>query len=197
MLMHLPPPSPFYQVDLIAEAVVTPDEVEALAKRLSMRLFRTCVSDNLNVTNVFEHLAAHFILTAGGGGGAAQAMPTVGDLGTGSMGGTRSAQNISERNMSTPTTSILSPQSQKHIDDLTLPPGPRTPVGSPPPTPAQERVYDPGAADANEQTADNGMSRTKHSNSSKRIVKGNAANKGVIKLDTNEKAGKREGKCCR
>lgn len=46
------------KVDLLDEAVVTPQEVEALARRLGVRLYRTCVKENLNVSDVFEYLAA-------------------------------------------------------------------------------------------------------------------------------------------
>ena len=58
---RLPAASP-PQVDLLQEAAVTPAEVEALARKLNMRLYRTCVKDNLNVSEVFEFLAAQFIL---------------------------------------------------------------------------------------------------------------------------------------
>ncbi len=37
------------KVDLIDKAVATSEEVEALAKRLKVKLYRTCVSENLNV----------------------------------------------------------------------------------------------------------------------------------------------------
>ena len=45
------------KVDLIDDAVVTPDEAEDLARKLGTKFFRTSVKDNLNVTPVFEHLA--------------------------------------------------------------------------------------------------------------------------------------------
>ena len=56
-------------MDLLQEAAVTPAEVEALARKLNMRLYRTCVKDNLNVSEVFEFLAAQFILKGGAGEG--------------------------------------------------------------------------------------------------------------------------------
>lgn len=37
------------KVDLIDKAVVTSEEVEALAKKHKIKLYRTCVSENLNV----------------------------------------------------------------------------------------------------------------------------------------------------
>lgn len=46
------------KVDLIDKSVVTPEEAENLARSLGTKFFRTSVKDNLNVTPVFEHLAA-------------------------------------------------------------------------------------------------------------------------------------------
>ena len=68
-------------MDLIDESAVTPAEVEALARRLNMRLYRTCVKDNLNVTEVFEYLAAQYILKGGAQSGNAPAVAAVGDMG--------------------------------------------------------------------------------------------------------------------
>ncbi len=45
------------KVDLIDRAVVTPEEVEALARQLGLKLYRTCVKENINVTEVFGYLA--------------------------------------------------------------------------------------------------------------------------------------------
>lgn len=45
------------KVDLIDQAVVSPQEVEALARSLKLKLYRTCVKDNLNVTDVFVYLS--------------------------------------------------------------------------------------------------------------------------------------------
>lgn len=39
------------------QAVVSPEEVEALARKLGLRLYRTCVKENINVTEVFVYLA--------------------------------------------------------------------------------------------------------------------------------------------
>ncbi|KAJ1473800.1 small rab-related GTPase [Baffinella frigidus] len=40
------------KVDLIDKAVASSEEVEELAKRLNLKLYRTCVSENLNVNKV-------------------------------------------------------------------------------------------------------------------------------------------------
>jgi Ras-related protein Rab-23 len=45
------------KVDLIDQAVVSPQEVEGLARSLKLKLYRTCVKDNLNVTDVFVYLS--------------------------------------------------------------------------------------------------------------------------------------------
>mmetsp|Transcript_20202 Transcript_20202/g.51171 ORF Transcript_20202/g.51171 Transcript_20202/m.51171 type:complete len:249 (-) Transcript_20202:284-1030(-) len=45
------------KVDLVDHAVVSPEEVEALARKLGLRLYRTCVKENINVTEVFVYLA--------------------------------------------------------------------------------------------------------------------------------------------
>eukprot|EP00288_Rhodomonas_lens_P001949 CAMPEP_0177719288 /NCGR_PEP_ID=MMETSP0484_2-20121128/16025_1 /TAXON_ID=354590 /ORGANISM="Rhodomonas lens, Strain RHODO" /LENGTH=242 /DNA_ID=CAMNT_0019231499 /DNA_START=76 /DNA_END=801 /DNA_ORIENTATION=- len=49
------------KVDLIDKAVASAQEVEALAKRLKMQLFRTCVAENLNVDKVFEHIGQEYV----------------------------------------------------------------------------------------------------------------------------------------
>lgn len=45
------------KVDLIDQAVAGPDDVEALARRCGLKLYRTCVKENINVTEVFTYLA--------------------------------------------------------------------------------------------------------------------------------------------
>jgi Ras-related protein Rab-23 len=62
------------KVDLLANAVVTPAEVEALARKVGMRLYRASVKDDLNVKEVFEYLAAQVILKGGDTSGAVAAM---------------------------------------------------------------------------------------------------------------------------
>lgn len=49
------------KVDLIEKAVSSSAEVEELAKRLRLKLYRTCVSENLNVDKVFEYLGERYI----------------------------------------------------------------------------------------------------------------------------------------
>lgn len=45
------------KVDLIDQSVASAEEVEAMARRLGLRLYRTCVKENVNVAEVFMYLA--------------------------------------------------------------------------------------------------------------------------------------------
>lgn len=53
------------KVDLMDDAVVDAKEVETLAKKLRLKLYRTCVKDDLNVTEVFTHLGSEFVKHGG------------------------------------------------------------------------------------------------------------------------------------
>ena len=44
------------KVDLIDQAVVTPEEAEAMAKQLGLKFYRACVKENLNVSEVFSYV---------------------------------------------------------------------------------------------------------------------------------------------
>merc|ERR1719145_320138 len=46
-------------------AVMEASEVEALAKQLRLKLYRTCVKDDLNVSEIFQHLGVEFVRTGG------------------------------------------------------------------------------------------------------------------------------------
>lgn len=56
------------KVDLLDQAVMSKEEVEQVAKKLRLKLYRTCVKDDMNVSEVFMHLGQEFIR---GGGDAA------------------------------------------------------------------------------------------------------------------------------
>mmetsp|Transcript_39566 Transcript_39566/g.86192 ORF Transcript_39566/g.86192 Transcript_39566/m.86192 type:complete len:242 (-) Transcript_39566:406-1131(-) len=45
------------KVDLIDKAVMTPDEAEAMARKVGLKFYRACVKQNMNVTEVFKYLA--------------------------------------------------------------------------------------------------------------------------------------------
>ncbi|XP_071837793.1 ras-related protein Rab-23-like isoform X2 [Apostichopus japonicus] len=49
------------KIDLVEEAVLEPEEAEALAKRLKLRFYRTSVKENLNVEEVFRYLTEKYI----------------------------------------------------------------------------------------------------------------------------------------
>jgi len=49
------------KIDLVHEAEVYPEEVERLAKEFNMRLYRTSVKEDLNVDDVFQHLAENYV----------------------------------------------------------------------------------------------------------------------------------------
>lgn len=53
------------KVDLLDQAVFSKEDVEKLAQKLRLKLYRTCVKDDMNVSDVFEHLGKEFI--KGGG----------------------------------------------------------------------------------------------------------------------------------
>jgi len=53
------------KVDLMDSAAMEAREVEYLAKKLRLKLYRTCVKDDLNVSEVFQHLGAEFVSQGG------------------------------------------------------------------------------------------------------------------------------------
>lgn len=53
------------KVDLMDDAVMEAREVEYIAKKLRLKLYRTCVKDDLNVSEVFQHLGAEFVRKGG------------------------------------------------------------------------------------------------------------------------------------
>lgn len=53
------------KVDLMDDAAMEPREVEFIAKKLRLKLYRTCVKDDLNVSEVFQHLGAEFVSNGG------------------------------------------------------------------------------------------------------------------------------------
>ncbi|XP_071483759.1 ras-related protein Rab-23-like [Diadema antillarum] len=49
------------KIDLVEQAVLEPEEAEALAKRMKLRFYRTSVKENLNVEDVFRYLTEKYI----------------------------------------------------------------------------------------------------------------------------------------
>lgn len=53
------------KIDLISDSVVSDEEVELLAKRLGIRLHRTCVKENRNVEEVFRYVGEEYLKRGG------------------------------------------------------------------------------------------------------------------------------------
>jgi Ras-related protein Rab-23 len=53
------------KVDLMDDAKMSTHEVEHIAKKLKLKLYRTCVKDNLNIDDVFQHLGEQYIFRGG------------------------------------------------------------------------------------------------------------------------------------
>jgi len=70
------------KVDMIEKAQMTNDEVEAIARKLHLKLYRTCVMDNLNVSEVFTHLGTEFVNRGGAVGLGVQSIPAIETIGT-------------------------------------------------------------------------------------------------------------------
>jgi len=70
------------KVDLIEDAVMTNQEVEAIARKLQLKLFRTCVKDNLNVIEVFQHMGIEFVNRGGEIAMGVQSIPAIEQMGT-------------------------------------------------------------------------------------------------------------------
>lgn len=49
------------KVDLLDQQTARPEEVEGMAEALGLRLFRASVKENLNVSEIFEYLAAEAV----------------------------------------------------------------------------------------------------------------------------------------
>jgi len=49
------------KIDLLESATVTKEEAESLAKKLKVRLYRTSVKEDFNVSTVFEYLAKQYV----------------------------------------------------------------------------------------------------------------------------------------
>ncbi|KAL3139526.1 Ras- protein Rab-23 [Trebouxia sp. C0009 RCD-2024] len=53
------------KVDLMDQAEVSNQDAEALTRELRLRFYRTCVKDNLNVSEVFSYLAEQYLKNEG------------------------------------------------------------------------------------------------------------------------------------
>eukprot|EP00800_Vazella_pourtalesii_P019897 TRINITY_DN6917_c0_g1_i2.p1 TRINITY_DN6917_c0_g1~~TRINITY_DN6917_c0_g1_i2.p1 ORF type:complete len:168 (-),score=22.38 TRINITY_DN6917_c0_g1_i2:189-692(-) len=49
------------KIDLIDETVITTEEIEEVTNRLRVKIFRSSVKDNLNISEVFEYLVTTYL----------------------------------------------------------------------------------------------------------------------------------------
>lgn len=69
------------KVDLMDEAAMSNDEVEGLARRMQVKLHRTCVKENAFVADVFEYIVDEFFARGGAASAAVAAVPMIGEVG--------------------------------------------------------------------------------------------------------------------
>lgn len=70
------------KIDLLSQAQVEASEVEDLARRMGIKLYRTCVKDNILVDDVFEYLAESFLKRGGSAALGVSAVPSIASLST-------------------------------------------------------------------------------------------------------------------
>lgn len=73
------------KIDLLDQAEMSSTEVEDLARRIKCKLYRACVKDNILVDDVFEDLAEMFIDQGGEAALGAEAVQSIGKIGTGAV----------------------------------------------------------------------------------------------------------------
>ena len=61
---------------------MTQQEVESIASRLGLRLYRTCVKDDLNVKEIFNDLGLEFLRRGGEAGMGVNSVTAIEDVGT-------------------------------------------------------------------------------------------------------------------
>lgn len=50
------------KIDLLQQSAVSPAEVEALARTLNIKLYRTCVKQNLHVSDIFDYIVNEYMV---------------------------------------------------------------------------------------------------------------------------------------
>lgn len=70
------------KVDLMDDAQMEAKDVEHLAKKLKLKLYRTCVKDDLNISEVFMHLGQEFIRAGGEAALGTAAIASIEDVAT-------------------------------------------------------------------------------------------------------------------
>lgn len=69
------------KVDLMDRAAMTNGEVEDLARRMGVKLHRTCVKENAFVDDVFEYVSETFLARGGQAAAGVAAVPFIGEVG--------------------------------------------------------------------------------------------------------------------
>lgn len=70
------------KIDLLDQAAVTSEEVEALAREMGVKLYRTCVKENILVDDVFHYVAEAFLKKGGEAGmEGVEAVAQIGNVG--------------------------------------------------------------------------------------------------------------------
>jgi Ras-related protein Rab-23 len=99
------------KIDLLDKAEVTSAEVEGLAQRMGVKLYRTCVKDNILVDDVFDYVADMFVKQGGEAGLGVESVPTIG--------------SIANKRENSNTTQQRAPQQQSAAGGFTLTPSTR------------------------------------------------------------------------
>eukprot|EP00391_Amoebophrya_sp_Ameob2_P013393 CAMPEP_0178998628 /NCGR_PEP_ID=MMETSP0795-20121207/9614_1 /TAXON_ID=88552 /ORGANISM="Amoebophrya sp., Strain Ameob2" /LENGTH=235 /DNA_ID=CAMNT_0020691319 /DNA_START=8 /DNA_END=715 /DNA_ORIENTATION=+ len=86
------------KVDLLDEAKMSPQEVEALASRLHLKLYRVCVKDNLNVSEIFGDLGMEYLKRGGERGLGVSAVASMASTGKASASQDAEAEEKTENN---------------------------------------------------------------------------------------------------
>lgn len=70
------------KIDLLDQAAVSSEEVEALARDMGVKLYRTCVKENILVDDVFQYVAEAFLKKGGEAGmDGVEAVQQIGNVG--------------------------------------------------------------------------------------------------------------------
>lgn len=79
------------KIDLLDKAQVQPGEVEDLSRKMGIKLYRTCVKDNVLVDDVFDYLADSFLKAGGEHALGVESVISIGDVGAAAGSGSGSA----------------------------------------------------------------------------------------------------------
>ncbi|KAG6972914.1 hypothetical protein JG687_00001210 [Phytophthora cactorum] len=107
------------KIDLEDDAAMTRDEVEDMADYLNMRLYRSCVQDNINVGEVFRYLCRRFLKRGDDGDETVHAVTDISTL----------SQTAKPK-----TTSRPEPRTKREISDISDVDSDRTSTAAPSPT---------------------------------------------------------------